>query len=821
MTVSNWGLHAAVLCGLMAVATLFALLLQRQERGQSDIWIWIAAAAGLLGALTAVGQTLSWGSPTWLAALSKVGLACLICIGLARNTFAPTNDRIAMVAFAGATVCAGVALLAPGAAYLAGAAVTAFAVGLFCYAGQRLWFRSDRRLRPLFLPATLGLGLLSIESLAAGLVFCSGLISPPQAARSLEPIVFTSLVLLTLLALASAGTKLRRPAQPAPPLSLAPPREEAASQETTSQTLATLTALMGMGTGMGRDPASTPTAPVSNPSTMASACQGLSEAQVAALLREVIDNMSEGVSIVDAQMNLVGFNDRFCQLLELPADILKDGIGFEELIRFNAIRGEYGPGDIDDLVRRRLALTMHAEARSFERTRPNGVVLEIRGNPLPGGGFVSTYTDITERKRVERALKESEERYALALEGSNEGLWDWTSENRAIYVSPRLKAIANLSTPASSITGQAWRSRIHPDDRWRQKAALKAHLRESTEFYDCEYRLRGDDGRYRWVLDRGVVLRDERGKVYRMAGSLGDVTARKEAEQQLYEAKEGAEIANRTKSEFLATMSHELRTPLNAVIGFSEVMAQELFGPLGHRQYREYVRDIADSGYHLLNIINDILDVSKAEAGMIELFEEEIEITPLIESALRLVRSRAEVNDVRLITDLPDAGPRIRVDQRRLKQVLLNLLSNAVKFTNAGGQVTVDAKIDSQTGLVLRVADTGVGIERRDLDRVMEPFTQADSGFSRRHEGTGLGLPLTRALIERHGGQMQIDSEPGVGTTVTVVLPPQRIAESNAGLADLIENTASNIERLDAFRNGGPEALGKSKKRSIAVARSD
>lgn len=808
MSASNWWLVATVLCGLMALAASFALLLQREQRTQANEWLWLAGAAGLHGTLTALAPAFTLDMPICLMALGKVALAALAFIAAVRTGLIPGRHGVPIAVLAGAVLVSIAGTALPAVGRPAGIAVAGAAVGLFAYLSLSIRSQSHEDRQAILFPVLLGLVLVTLESAAAGLIFGSGLLAPSPAARSLEPVVFESLVLLTVLAMASAAAAIQTDKREQAGSEIQDREIQDSPRPAQADTLATSNALMA------------PTArPERNRRVTTNACPGLSEPQVAALLREVIDHMSEGVSIVDADMNLVGFNNRFRKLLDLPDEILTKGIGFEELIRFNALRGEYGPGDIDGLVRHRLTLSLRAEPHSFERTRPNGTVLEIRGNPLPGGGFVSTYTDITERKRVEKALKESEERYALALEGSNEGLWDWTAEDRAIYVSPRLKALAGLSTPDSRIAGEAWRARIHPEDRWRRRLALKAHLKGTSEFYNCEYRLRGDDGRYRWVLDRGVVLRNEAGKVYRMAGSLGDVTDRKEAEQQLHEAKESAEIANRTKSEFLATMSHELRTPLNAVIGFSEVMSQELFGALGHRHYQEYVRDIADSGYHLLNIINDILDVSKAEAGMIELFEEEVEVPALVDSALRLVRSRAEVNEVRLVTDLPDEAPRIRADQRRLKQVLLNLLSNAVKFTNAGGQVKVEVRVAADRGLVLRVADTGVGIEHQDLERVMEPFIQADSGFNRRHEGTGLGLPLTRALIERHGGRMTIDSEPGIGTTVTMTLPPNRLLPARAKPP---APAPSNVEqRLDSFRNGGPDRFRQAQQQTVTAVHPD
>jgi len=251
------------------------------------------------------------------------------------------------------------------------------------------------------------------------------------------------------------------------------------------------------------------------------------------------------------------------------------------------------------------------------------------------------------------------------------------------------------------------------------------------------------------------------------------VIERTRTRQQLLAAKETAEHAARTKSEFLATMSHELRTPLNAIIGFSEIMAGEMFGPVGQRAYKDYAEDILQSGTHLLNIINDILDVSKAEAGMLTLSADVVELKQLIQDCLRLVRPRATDKRVDIRTDLPDVPLRVSGDRLRLKQILLNLLSNAVKFTPTGS-VTVKLRASARHGIVLQVIDTGIGIPEKDLGRVMEPFTQVDSSLSRTHEGTGLGLPLSRVLAELHDGELAVDSVFGKGTVATVRLPAER-----------------------------------------------
>ncbi len=500
-----------------------------------------------------------------------------------------------------------------------------------------------------------------------------------------------------------------------------------------------------------------------------------------ATLQLVLDNVDEGIAMVDADMRIAMINDQSRELLGLPKDEFGPGASFKAMLRNLAERGEFGPGDIDDLVRPRYENALTNVPSFFERDTVDGRVLEIRRKPLPDkGGFVSTYADITERKRAETALRASEERYALAMEGTSEGLWDWDIATGKVFFSRRLKEKFGIPDGEFSTSAKAWLERVHPDDRKQYREKVVAHLKQETDHYECELRMRCADGEYRWVLDRALALHDESGNAYRMAGSVGDITERKEAERALTEAKEVAEAANRTKSQFLANMSHELRTPLNAIIGFSEMMHNELFGPLGNKHYAEYARDIFESGSHLLNLINDILDVSKLEAGKIELQETRCDIASIARSATRIVTERADSADIAIDLDVPDTLPAMRADERRLKQIFLNLLSNSVKFTPEGGKIVFAAYTPAEGGVTVEVRDTGIGMSAEEIPRAMAPFVQIDSKLARQYDGTGLGLPLTKSLVELHGGTLSVESTPGEGTVVRLHFPQERVVELRA-----------------------------------------
>ncbi len=292
--------------------------------------------------------------------------------------------------------------------------------------------------------------------------------------------------------------------------------------------------------------------------------------------------------------------------------------------------------------------------------------------------------------------------------------------------------------------------------------------------------LRGKRDRRNTLLDRygqqfGYVM--ER---HRVEAAL--MVAKQDAERSAESARAAmikAQTSDRAKSEFLANMSHELRTPLNAILGFSEIMKNEILGSLGVEQYKEYIQDIHESGAYLLDVITDILDISKVETGNLELAETEVELSEAIGKSIRLVQERAQDAGVKIIAKT-DGLPVIYADERLVKQCLVNLLSNAVKFTPEGGKIEIRVGRPENGGLSVAVADTGIGISQEDFERVLSPFGQVESAYSGTYEGTGLGLPITKALIELHDGTLALESVVGVGTTIILSFPKERVLEPDA-----------------------------------------
>ncbi|MCH9052698.1 MAG: HAMP domain-containing protein [Proteobacteria bacterium] len=419
--------------------------------------------------------------------------------------------------------------------------------------------------------------------------------------------------------------------------------------------------------------------------------------------------------------------------------------------------------------------------------------------------------ELDERERAESALTESEARFRDFGESASDWFWEMDADLRFTFLSDHFFGLFHIRP--EDVIGKtrkdfATKDQIVADkEKWRRHFAdLAAH----RPIRDFEYSIVGGDGVKRYISLSCVPVFDDAGTFRGYRGSGSNITGRMLAEEALRESREAlqgrvadleeaqlklerqgsdlvrladdlklardeAENANRSKSEFLANMSHELRTPLNAIMGFSEIIEKQIHGPVGSDKYRDYAIDINGAGRHLLDLINDILDLSKIESGKAELHEEDIDVAALLGSVQTLVRSHAHDDDIALEFDTAEGLPALRADARKLKQILVNLLSNAIKFTKAGGKVALRAWCREDSGYVFQIADSGIGIAFEDIPKALAPFHQIDSALNRKYEGTGLGLPLTKSLVELHGGSLDLQSEVGKGTTVTVRFPANRI----------------------------------------------
>lgn len=395
-------------------------------------------------------------------------------------------------------------------------------------------------------------------------------------------------------------------------------------------------------------------------------------------------------------------------------------------------------------------------------------------HPQVGRVVVSSFTEIGALLETQRRLDESQLRFRAIFDQTFEFIGLLDADGKLIEANST--ALAFIGKTLDDVVGQPFAD----TPWWTHSPADQATLRDgiaaaaSGRFVRFETTHPGADGTVATVDFSLKPVMNDAGKVVFIIPEGRDITHLKRAEQELREATRLAEAANRAKSAFLATMSHELRTPLNAVIGFSETIMEQVFGPLANARYSEYVGLIHSAGSHLRDVIEDILDVARIEIGEMGLQEDVVDLRASLESAAAMVRPKAEECHVQMVCDLPADLPRLRVDAVRLRQIALNLLSNAIKFTPAGGTVRLGVRIDADS-LRITVADTGIGIRPEDLDNIWTPFYQADASLARRFGGTGLGLPIVRHYVEAHGGTIAVDSTPGHGTTFTVRLPASRL----------------------------------------------
>ena len=379
------------------------------------------------------------------------------------------------------------------------------------------------------------------------------------------------------------------------------------------------------------------------------------------------------------------------------------------------------------------------------------------------------------RRAAKFVLNENEKRFRDFASTTSDWFWETDSDLRFSYFSERFTEVTGVPTEwllgktrqesgiAQTLDPRVWEA--HLED-------LAAH----RPFRNFVHPRTKGTGETVWLSISGVPYFDEDGEFVGYRGTGTEITQQKQTEDALLAAKEQAERADAAKTEFVANMSHELRTPLNAIIGFSDVMKNQVFGEIGNNRYIDYAKDINASGTHLLAIINDILDAAKLDTGEFSISIVDVEIRSLLRECEVMVMDRLTRAGLSLDLQIDDTLRTVRADTLRLRQVLLNLLTNAIKFTPEGGEITVRVERSADNGIEFTVTDTGRGIAKRDISRILEPFTQVDSTDSDQLEGTGLGLYLAKHLVEKHGGTLSIESELGVGTAVKFSLP----AEPNA-----------------------------------------
>jgi PAS domain S-box-containing protein len=483
------------------------------------------------------------------------------------------------------------------------------------------------------------------------------------------------------------------------------------------------------------------------------------------LLQATFDNMAQGVAMFGADRRLAAWNRQFRDLLDLPEELLSPSTTFEQFIRLLAEQGQYSAADVDNLVEERVST--FSSPQHFERLLPDGRALEVERNPVPGGGTVTMYTDITERRRNELAIQENERRFRAIVEAAPLALVIVGDDGIIRHVNRRFTDLFGFEL--SEVVGrEAVALYADPGERQRMLELFRRDGRVSN--FEMRAKRAGGAEFYALLSSEALVYD---GQSARISG-ITDISERKRAETELERAKNAAEEASRTKSTFLANMSHELRTPLNAIIGITEMLGENA-SRFGTEKAAEPLRRVLRAGRHLLSLINEILDLSKIEAGKLELSIEAVAIAPVIEEVVGTVRPQAEQNGNRLVVVCPQDMGTIQADPIRLRQALLNLMSNAVKFTK-DGEVRLMARYIHMGGrrwVEFDVSDTGIGLSSEQIDKLFEDFSQPDASTARQFGGTGLGLAISRRLCRLMGGDISVVSELGRGSTFTIRLPAE------------------------------------------------
>ncbi|MFT0861126.1 response regulator [Ancylobacter sp. G4_0304] len=540
-----------------------------------------------------------------------------------------------------------------------------------------------------------------------------------------------------------------------------------------------------MGTEIGR---------VAKPEDLATDDGGASGRELT-LLRATLENMAQGVAMYDARHRLVTWNPLFREYLDMPDEFLGTEHTFSDYIRYLHGRGEFGDADVEVLLAKRLKELDHSH--QFERVRPDGTVLEVRRDPIPGGGFIAIYTDITERKRAEQKLKDEEERLRQIDGAAPVGLVIVAWPSRIIrHVNPCFARM--FRKDAAQFIGKSIEGLLDDPEKGREFGDVMGRLPTGPQ----EFSFVKQDGTtcYTMVFGGALDFMDDPSII----ATVSDISDRVRMEDELREAKEAAESASQVKSAFLANMSHELRTPLNAIIGYSEILQEDARDD-GNDALVADLEKIQGAGKHLLGLINDILDLSKIEAGRMDVYLEQVFLTRLVDEVKTIVSPMMKKNANSLVIDCPPDIGSVRTDLTKLKQSLINLLSNAAKFTKEGKVTLSLARVPTAEGgeeVRLSVSDSGIGMSEEQMGRLFQAFTQADASTTRNFGGTGLGLTITKHFVAMLGGTIEVTSAPGEGATFTIRLPQDVAGRPVATPDELPEPSA-----LDKVRHGAITVL--------------
>lgn len=490
-------------------------------------------------------------------------------------------------------------------------------------------------------------------------------------------------------------------------------------------------------------------------------------------------------TVIDAVSDIIFETDLAAKILFLNAAWSKiTGFDVEQSLGLEFFK-IFHPQDQDEIKKdfELLVAGKRSSYRTFTRVRTSDGTFRsvemsisvIRQDENNNSRIVGTMTDVEERERAEKALREAEKKFRAIVENAASGIYQLTPEGMFLSANPAMARLLGFNTTEELLRNiKNAHESVYTDTKQRQ--AVLDELETFGTLNNFETRIRRRDGSYIWVNENVRAVRDEENNTLYYEGSMEDITQRKEGDIALREAKMHSDMANRGKSEFLANMSHELRTPLNAIIGFSEIIKDEVFGKIEQESYKDYAKDIYKSGRNLLNIINEILDIAKIESNERQLNDEIVYVSEVIKGALDLMKNKIAANKLTVTNNIRNM-PQIIGEEIAIKQIIINILSNAIKFTPARGHITISNEIDAQNMLRISITDTGIGLDPHEIQKAISPFGQIDNALNRNNKGTGLGLTLVNSLMKLHGGNVEIVSQKGIGTTVTLVFPSSRLVQ--------------------------------------------